>query len=235
MQVPNQQPSRSSLRIPNVFAYLSPRCNCFSQKSHNSPALKSFASMNCCRRLPISLFFFKSAEKRAMSTSSESYHGLGYVDVHCHLIHDKFKGIEDEIALKCKTAGMDFVVVNGLEPISNRQVLELCNKHKPYLLPALGIYPLDAACNVITEANWNHPFPPPEKFDVDAEVDFIDEMAGNKLIAAVGECGLDKHYLTDDTSMQEQERVLRKLMKVMDACWLLPLFCFAVVTVHCPG
>ncbi len=138
----------------------------------------------------------------------------GYVDVHAHLIHDKFKGIEDEVALKCKSAGVEFVVVNGLEPVSNRAVLDLCTRHSPYLLTAMGIYPLDAACNVITEETWKHPFPPPDKFDVDAEIDFIDEMAAQKLIVAVGECGLDKHYLSDEVSMNEQERVLRKLMKV---------------------
>ena len=31
---------------------------------------------------------------------------------------------------------------------------------------------------------------------------------------AIGECGLDRHYLTDAASMMEQERVLRLLMKV---------------------
>ncbi len=79
--------------------------------------------------------------------------------------------------------------MNGLEPISNRAVLELCEKHS-HFLPALGIYPIDAACNVITD--WNADFPQPEKFDVDAEIDFIDEMAAANKIVAIGECGLDK-------------------------------------------
>jgi TatD DNase family protein len=67
---------------------------------------------------------------------------------------------------------------------------------------------------VITEDLWKHSFPPPDKFDVDKEIDFIDELARTKQIIAVGECGLDKHYLTDAVSMNEQERVLRKLMRV---------------------
>lgn len=33
-------------------------------------------------------------------------------------------------------------------------------------------------------------------------------------IVAIGECGLDKHYLTDEASFQEQQRVLRQLLKV---------------------
>ena len=96
--------------------------------------------------------------------------------------------------------GMEFVVVNGLNPSSNRDVLALCKRHDPYLLPAAGIYPLDAACNFITSApaatsgteeravdggsgaaegtvNWTHDFPPPQRFDVDAEVEYIEQLA----------------------------------------------------------
>lgn len=62
--------------------------------------------------------------------------------------------------------------------------------------------------------NWNHDFDPPEKFDIQAEIDFIDSLAAEKKIVAVGECGLDKHYVTDAVSMAEQERVLRLLMRV---------------------
>lgn len=136
-----------------------------------------------------------------------------YVDVHCHIIHPDFTGEEDMIAQKCLNSGIEYAIVNGLEPTSNRAVIDLCSRH-PHFLPAIGIYPLDAACNVITE--WTADFPAPAKFNVDEEIEFIDEMARSNKIAAIGECGLDKFYLTDDTSMLEQERVLRKLMKVTD-------------------
>lgn len=36
------------------------------------------------------------------------------MDVHAHLIHDKFIGIEDQVALKCRDAGLEYVIVNGL-------------------------------------------------------------------------------------------------------------------------
>mgnify|MGYP001810405059 CR=1 FL=1 len=120
--------------------------------------------------------------------------GLGYVDVHAHLIHDKFVGREDAIALDCIAKNMDHVIVNGLEPVSNRKILEFSARYSPYMLPALGIYPLDAACQVIytqedvdrlkaegvqdlPAVNWAHEFPPPAKFDVDAEIAFIEQCA----------------------------------------------------------
>ncbi len=138
----------------------------------------------------------------------------GYVDVHAHLTHEQFRGEEDSIVQKCLSHGLEYIVCNGLEPISNREVLRLSERN-PAVLPALGIYPLDAACHVIEIGkNWAHDFSPPEKFNIEDEVNFIDRMATDKKIVAVGECGLDKHYLTDDESMQEQERVLRLLMRV---------------------
>jgi TatD DNase family protein len=164
--------------------------------------------------------------------SSDSLEGLkvsairlGYVDVHAHLIHEKFENKEDFIAEECIRKGLDFVIVNGLEPVSNRKILEYCKKYHPFMQPAIGIYPLDAANRFIfteedsksnpeIKANWMHEFPPPTKFNVDEEIEFIEEMCRQKVITAIGECGLDRHYLTDEISFQEQERVLRRLMQV---------------------
>ncbi len=133
-----------------------------------------------------------------------------YVDVHAHLIHPKFLGEEDTVALRAKEKGLDYVIVNGLEPKSNRAVLELCEKYD-HLLPALGIYPLDAMAQEIAESgSWTHPFEAPTPFDVDAEIEFIDSQA-HKLIA-IGEIGLDQHWVKEHP--EAQERVFRKLVAV---------------------
>lgn len=133
-----------------------------------------------------------------------------FVDVHAHLIHPKFTGEEDAVALRAKQRGLEYVIVNGLEPVSNRQVLELCARHD-HLLPALGIYPLDAMANEIHAHNtWQHPFPAPVPFDVDAEIEFIASQARN--LVAIGEIGLDNHWVKDHP--QAQERVFRKLVAV---------------------
>jgi Tat protein secretion system quality control protein TatD with DNase activity len=91
----------------------------------------------------------------------------------------------------------------------------VCSRIQPllHLFPTAGIYPIDAACNVIKAETWGHPFPPPDKFDIEAEVAFIDRMCGEGKVVAVGECGLDAYYCTDAESLQEQERVLRLLIE----------------------
>ena len=156
-----------------------------------------------------SIHFQSILQKRKMSDLSS----FGYVDAHAHLIHEQFKGEEDEMAVKCLESGIEYVVVNGLEPISNREILDYSSRHIN-ILPAMGIYPIDAMCNKITKENWTQDFDPPVVFNVDEEIAFIDSMASQKLIVALGECGLDRYYLDTPETNLEQERVLRELMRI---------------------
>lgn len=55
--------------------------------------------------------------------------------------------------------------------------------------------------------------PPPDKFDIEAEVAWIDQMCAEGKVVAIGECGLDAYYCTDEESLEEQERVLRLLIE----------------------
>ena len=111
-----------------------------------------------------------------------------FVDVHTHIIHPQFEGEEEAVAIRAKEAGLTHVVVNGLEPQSNRAVLALCAKHS-HLYPALGIYPIDAIASVIPPEEWTYDFAPPTPFDVGLEIDFIDSQASE--LIAIGEIGLE--------------------------------------------
>ena len=136
-----------------------------------------------------------------------------YVDVHAHLTDVKFHGIENQIHQKCEDAKVEYVIINGLDPVTNRQVMELSHQFSRFL-PALGIYPLDAACHVLEE-HWNEfDFPPPALFDIDHELNYIQEMAETKRLVAIGECGLDRHYVRTAPVMAQQEKVLRCLMRI---------------------
>ena len=134
-----------------------------------------------------------------------------YVDVHAHLIHPAFATDADDAAERAAMAGVSQVIVNGLEPVSNRAILELCARHAN-LAPALGIYPIEAIASHIDPAHWTNPFAPPTPFDADAEVDFIASVA-DRLIA-IGECGLDAYWVSDERLLAEQERVLHRIVDV---------------------
>lgn len=134
-----------------------------------------------------------------------------YVDVHTHLVHKQFAGDEDAAAVRAAAAGVDVVIVNGLEPVSNRATLELASRHEN-VFAAIGIYPVDAGVAAITGANWAHEWGPPPMFDVDAEIAWID--ANLHQAVAIGECGLDRYWVDDDAVRAEQERVLRALCEL---------------------
>ena len=134
---------------------------------------------------------------------------MSFVDVHAHLIHPQFEGEEQQAAVRAAAAGLSAVIVNGLEPASNRRVLQLCEGHS-HLYPALGIYPVDAIAHRIDPHSWPYEWPPPTPFDVDAEIAFIDSVA--EQLIAIGECGLDRYWVTEQDA--EQERVLRALIDI---------------------
>lgn len=131
-----------------------------------------------------------------------------FCDVHTHLTHEKFQAdrhtvIEDSIA-----AGLGAIVINGLEPKSNREILDLAAQYEQ-VKPALGIYPIDGIVSMLPD---DSPVKRPA-FATDPEIDFIAEKAASGKIVAVGECGLDGHWAGEET-FSEQERVFERLIDV---------------------
>jgi TatD DNase family protein len=131
-----------------------------------------------------------------------------YVDVHTHLTHEKFRDDLEGTVDRARAAGLGAIVVNGLEPVSNRQILSMAGRHD-VVKPALGIYPVDAVCNQLP-ADFELEV---ARFDVDAEIEFIARQAADGHLIAVGECGLDGYWLDSDTHA-EQERVFESLVHV---------------------
>lgn len=130
-----------------------------------------------------------------------------YLDIHTHLTHNDFSHDLDLVIQRAIESGLRAVVVNGLDPSSNRKVLELSEKY-PIIKPALGIYPLDA----INHLNPELPFKQ-ARFDVDSEIQFIRDMCLQNKVIAIGECGLDGYWVGQET-FQEQERVFEELISI---------------------
>ena len=133
---------------------------------------------------------------------------MHYVDIHTHLTHDKFKPDLDLVIKRAVDAGLESIVVNGLEPVSNREILELAQRY-PAIKPALGIYPIEAINDILPE-DFHHPIP---KFDVNDEIDFNRTQAEDKKIIAIGECGLDGYWVGPET-YEPQEKVFEQLIEI---------------------
>jgi len=128
--------------------------------------------------------------------------------VHTHLTHRKFADDVDGAVQRARNAGLGAIVVNGLEPRSNDQVLELAAQYD-IVQPALGIYPIDAICNALP-VDFQLEVP---VFDVDEEIARIGRLAAQGRLSAVGECGLDGHWVGEET-FAEQERVFEALVDI---------------------
>jgi TatD related DNase len=86
-----------------------------------------------------------------------------FVDVHCHLVHPQFETEVDAVVQRAAASGLEHCIVNGLDPANNRATLQLCERYAGLLLPACGIYPLDAACHHLTADMFEEGMELPEK------------------------------------------------------------------------
>lgn len=131
-----------------------------------------------------------------------------FVDVHTHLTHGQFENDWTDVIQQAEKAGLKAIVVNGLEPDSNRQILAM-SKQFPIVKAAMGIYPINAAFDKLTKALPYTVTP----FDREKEVAYIDTMAASGQLIAIGECGLDLYWL-EDSSLPQQEKVWIQLLEV---------------------
>jgi TatD related DNase len=86
-----------------------------------------------------------------------------FVDVHCHLVHPQFDTEVGAVVQRAAASGLEHCIVNGLDPVNNRATLQLCERYPGLLLPACGIYPLDAVCHHLTADMFEEGMDLPEK------------------------------------------------------------------------
>jgi TatD DNase family protein len=122
---------------------------------------------------------------------------MNLVDTHCHLIHEQFKDDIDAVVQRAKDAGFSAIICSGVNPPTNRQVLELSKKHD-IVKAALGIYPIDAlgiAPDGTGLARYQG------KINIDEEFTFFNEH--KNAITAIGEVGLDYKFGADHKEQQK--------------------------------
>lgn len=136
--------------------------------------------------------------------------GLPLVDVHCHLTHKDYDDDRPELLEKLSQYGLKAVIVNGLEPHSNRVCLEMASQY-PFVHAAAGIYPVEAVWDLMPP---DHEYQPAGGFCVDHELGWIEDQAQKGQIIAVGECGFDGHVIQTPQTDQRQVEVLCELARI---------------------
>ncbi len=113
------------------------------------------------------------------------------VDSHCHLADARLRGDTDAIIARAHIAGVTTIVsVGAIGPIdTDRLTVELAERDRE-VYAVVGVHPHDAsACN-------------------DARIAELRELAASPKVVAIGESGLDFHYM--HSPQQAQEDSLRR-------------------------
>ena len=118
------------------------------------------------------------------------------IDTHAHL--DELKNL-DLMLEEAKKAGVIAIVAVGSNHQSNIKILEISQKHRRFVYPALGLHPWELG-NLGT-------------FEIDDNLRFIEQNIASAV--AVGEIGLDYDKRVLKTSSKElQKEVLGRLLNI---------------------
>jgi TatD DNase family protein len=108
------------------------------------------------------------------------------VDTHCHLADPKFRDDVEAVIERAVAAGVSQMIsVGAIGPIeSDRLTIEIAERHEN-IFAAVGVHPHDAK-DCSTE-----------------RIDQLRGLAGSKKVVAIGESGLDFHYMHSPRDSQE--------------------------------
>lgn len=111
------------------------------------------------------------------------------IDTHCH-VYDSEMGNAEEIIRKAANNDMH-LILNGTDPLSNREILELSGRHE----------------NVHAALGYFHSF---ADEITDEDISLLDSQLENDKVVAVGEIGLDYYHTKDNKDRQKElfERML---------------------------
>jgi TatD DNase family protein len=123
------------------------------------------------------------------------------VDTHCHLIDPQFMKDLNQVLKRAREAGVDRIVNAGYDPETSEKAVEMARSH-PWLLPAVGIHPNEAAEESIKQ------------------MDKIESILARNKVIAIGETGLDYYR---DFSPREAQKELFRLHIDLAKKWRLPL------------
>lgn len=105
------------------------------------------------------------------------------IDTHCHIEMSQFDADRDEVLRRADEADIKYFINPGSDREGNVKNLELSANY-PQIYSAVGIHPHDA--KTLDDALFNE----------------LKEWAGRKKVVAVGEIGLDYHYLHSPKGVQ---------------------------------
>jgi TatD DNase family protein len=106
-----------------------------------------------------------------------------FFDTHCHLEMDEYDNDRDEVIRRAEGAGIKYIINAGSDIESNAKALKLSERYD-LLYPSVGIHPHDA--KTLNDATYRE----------------LEGLAENPKVVAIGEIGLDYHYMNSPQDVQ---------------------------------
>ncbi|MFW9988460.1 MAG: TatD family hydrolase [Candidatus Odinarchaeota archaeon] len=118
------------------------------------------------------------------------------IDIHCHA---NLYLVIDEIIEEAKNAGIGKIISVGMSVISIKRILEISDKYD-IIYPALGIHPEEVKINRELEKQ------------LDSVINIIKK--NKEKICAIGEIGLDHHFIKEKEFYPFQKKVFEKMLSL---------------------
>jgi TatD DNase family protein len=99
------------------------------------------------------------------------------VDTHAHLNFRDFEKDLDQVIKRAVDSGVKKIICVSSNLTESEKAIEIARKYKKIVYPAVGIHP--------------HQTDPKNKLSLEKQTKKLAELAQNKSVVAIGECGLD--------------------------------------------
>lgn len=117
---------------------------------------------------------------------------MSYIDTHTHLHFSQYRGRVDEVLHAAGEAGVVKHITVGTSSEDSRQAVQLAARYEN-VWASVGVHPHSAD-------------------EIDQAFSYVSDLAKERKVVAIGECGLD--YFKTQAAPQQQERALRRQLEL---------------------
>ncbi len=139
---------------------------------------------------------------------------MGWFDVHAHLTDPRLAIQEQAVLARAAAAGVTTIISNGLNPADNEAVAALAARSGGVVRPAFGLYPVDAVLPELLAMGVDYPRDD-EPVAAEEAIDWLE--CNIDRCFAVGEIGLDRHWVPEALWARQEAIFVRLVRLAMDA------------------
>jgi TatD DNase family protein len=132
-----------------------------------------------------------------------------YVDTHAHVNINAFKDDAESVISKCAEEGVAIINV-GTQQDTSKRAVELAEAHEN-CFAIIGLHPVHTSASYHDEAELGENMKGFTSRGEEFDASYYRELASNKKVVAIGECGLDYYRLEKNTRDIQQKAFVAQI------------------------